>query len=458
MNINVYNIMTNIILIYPTQLFNINKYYKVLVDNNIKTFFILLEDDYFFNKFTYHKLKLILHKSSMEYFFNELVNFNYDVIYLENKDMYKLDDIIKKFKPNNIKIYDPIEKDIIKKIKKYNVQILKSPMFLNSSQDNLNLNVFKHSTFYKLQRIKYNILVDKDNNPLYGSWSFDIHNRNKFPNDINENDIMKYKINDNKHVIEARKYINKYYNDNYGDAEFFIYPNTGKQANKWLDNFIKYKLSNFGEYEDGIHSNIIIGYHSCLSAILNIGLLTPEDVIKKIKKIIINKKNIYSVEGFIRQIIGWREYCYYIYDKYGDNLKKKEYYYYKDNNNKLNNDIWNGSTNIIYIDNIIKKVYKYAYCHHIERLMCISNYFNLLNINPKDIYNWFMMMFIDSYQVFMIPNVYGMALYGYINENKHMMMKPYICSSNYIMKMSNYKKGDWNQIIDELYHKKMKKK
>ena len=86
--------MINIILIYPTQLFDINIYYKVLVDNNIKTFFILLEDDYFFNKYKYHKLKLILHKSSMEYFYNELVNLNYDVIYLENKDMYKLDNII----------------------------------------------------------------------------------------------------------------------------------------------------------------------------------------------------------------------------------------------------------------------------------------------------------------------------------------------------------------------------
>jgi deoxyribodipyrimidine photolyase-related protein len=213
--------MINLILIYPTQLFDIDIYYKKLIDNNIKTFFILLEDDYFFNKFNFHKLKLILHKSSMEYFYNELVNLNYDVIYLENKDMYKLDNIISKFKPNNIKVYDPIEKEVIKKVKVYNVEILKSPMFLNSSQDNLDLSnqikYIKHSTFYKLQRIKYNVLIDKNNNPLFGKWSFDIHNRNKFPKDVNENTIMKYKINDNKHVINARKYINKYYGDNYGD-------------------------------------------------------------------------------------------------------------------------------------------------------------------------------------------------------------------------------------------------
>ena len=111
--------MINIILIYPTQLFDINIYYKVLVDNNIKTFFILLEDDYFFNKYKYHKLKLILHKASMEYFYKQLVNLNYDVIYLENKDMKQLDDIINDLKPNIIKLYNPIEKDIIKKINYY---------------------------------------------------------------------------------------------------------------------------------------------------------------------------------------------------------------------------------------------------------------------------------------------------------------------------------------------------
>jgi deoxyribodipyrimidine photolyase-related protein len=434
--------MINIILIYPTQLFDYNKYYKFLIDNNIKTFFILLEDDYFFNKYKYHKLKLILHKSTMEYFYNKLINLNNDVIYLENKNMYKLNNIIKKLNPNIIKIYDPIEKDLINNIneykKYYNLQILKSPMFLNGSNDNLNIynqnNFIKHSSFYKLQRIKYNLLIDKNNNPLYNKWSFDIHNRNKFPKDINEDNIMKYKINNNKHVINAKLYINKFYKNNYGNDENFIYPITHNESKLWLKNFIKYKLNNFGEYEDGIHSDILIGYHSCLTPILNIGLLTPHDIINEIKKIKINKNNIYSIEGFIRQIIGWREYCYFIYDLYGNNLKKKENFYYKDNNNKLTSNIWNGNTNIIYIDNIINKVINYAYCHHIERLMCISNYFNLLNINPKEIYKWFMIMFIDAYQVFMIPNVYGMALYGYIKDNKHMMMKPYISSSNYILK------------------------
>jgi deoxyribodipyrimidine photolyase-related protein len=335
-------------------------------------------------------------------------------------------------------------------------------MFLNSSEDNhfINnkINYIKHSTFYKLQRLKYNILLDKNNEPLYGKWSFDIHNRNKFPNDINENNIMIYKINNKEQVINAREYINKYFNNNYGNDVNFIYPITHTQAKKWLKKFIKYKLNNFGNYEDGIHSNIIIGYHSCISPILNIGLLTPKDVIDEIKKIKINKNNIYSIEGFVRQIIGWREYSYFIYDLYGNNLKKREYFYYKKNTNKLSSDIWYGNTNIPYIDNVINKVINYAYCHHIERLMCISNYFNLLNIDPKEIYKWFMIMFIDAYEVFMIPNVYGMALYGYIKDGKHMMMKPYISSSNYILKMSNYKKDEWCDEIDKMYHKKIKNK
>ncbi len=152
--------MTDLILIYPTQLFNITKYYKNLINNNNnnKTFFILIEDDYFFNKYNFHKIKLVLHKATMEYFYKQLIRLNYDVIYIEYQDINTLNKIIKKLKPQNIKIYDPIEKELIKKIneykKSYNIEIIKSPMFLNSSNDNHeicnNINYIKHSTFYKL--------------------------------------------------------------------------------------------------------------------------------------------------------------------------------------------------------------------------------------------------------------------------------------------------------------------
>ena len=356
-------------------------------------------------------------------------------------------------------MFDPIEKEIINKLNKYfkNIKYIKSPMFLNSQEDNILINTkyknIKHDKFYKLQRIKHYILIDKNNNPIFNKWSFDKYNREKFPKNTDE--PLNYKVEkNNKYINEAKLYIDKYFNNNYGNYNIFIYPINRKKSLKWLNSFIKSKLSLFGKYEDAFDKNIIFGYHSCLSALLNIGLLTPNDIINKIIKLKINEDNISSIEGFIRQIIGWREYCYYIYILYSDNLKNN--FYFNKNNNIINQNIWNNNNNIEYIDNILEKVNNYAYCHHIERLMCISNYFNLSLINPKEIYNWFMTMFIDSYEVFMIPNVYGMALYGYIYDNKHMMKKPYICSSNYILKYSNYKKNEWCEKINELYHNFLK--
>jgi deoxyribodipyrimidine photolyase-related protein len=122
---------------------------------------------------------------------------------------------------------------------------------------------------------------------------------------------------------------------------------------------------------------------------------------------------------------------------------------------------WNGETKIPIIDDIIKKINKYAYSHHIERLMCIGNFLILIGIKQNEIYNWFQTMYIDAYDVFMVPNVYGMLLYAKIENNKHMMTKPYLCSSNYLLKMSDYKKSkieinnklyEWTDIFDSLYY------
>ena len=442
--------MLDIILIYPSQLFEFNKYYKKLIGSKTKIF--LLQHNYFFERFQFHKLKLAFHIATMKNYCNE----NKEIMYIEKVN---LNELIKKYKPQVIKLYNPIEKELIKEIQELNQEFIfyDSPYFLNTHNENLSLkqemNSVRHDNFYKKQRIKYNLLVDSENKPLYNKWSFDVENRNKFPNDLT-NEPVNYKITKNKFTSFACKYVEKNYKNNYGLLENFIYPISRKTCLLWLKNFIKYKIANFGIYEDAMSDKIKFGFHSLLSPLLNVGLLIPLDIIKIIKKIKITEKNIPSIEGFIRQIIGWREYNYFIYDFYGEFLENN--FFYKNHKNKISKNIWNCDTNIKYIDDILNKVNSYAYSHHIERLMGIGNYFNLLNIHPKEIYKWFSTMYIDAYDVFMIPNVYGMLLYGFIEKNKHMMTKPYICSSNYILKMSNYKKGDWCETINDLYYKLLK--
>ena len=166
-----------------------------------------------------------------------------------------------------------------------------------------------------------------------------------------------------------------------------------------------------------------------------------------------------SKEGFIRQVIGWREYCYFIYDKYDNYMVNKVFY--NKNKYKLPTKFWEGNTNIPFIDNIIKNINKYAYSHHIERLMCIGVFLLFIGISVEEIYVWFQTMYIDAYDVFMIPNVYGMLCYGFINNDKHMMTKPYFSGSNYVLKMSDYKSSEieinnkkykWDEIYDSLYY------
>jgi len=451
--------MTNtLILILPNQLFDY-KLYNNIDDSN--KFFIILEDDYFFNYFKYHKLKLAFHRASMKFYYDKLKSRN--KLYIENieKNHKKLiEDYIKQKKIDKIIMFNPIEKYLINYYtKNFDLEFISSPYFLNKDNEIIKKEInnnFRHDIFYKNQRIKYNIMVDKNNKPIGNKWSFDTENREKFPKNQKELNILTF--NNSKYIIDAINYINSNFKNHYGNLikDNFIYGINRQNALKLLKDFVKRKLDNFGKYEDALSSNIKFGYHSVLSPYTNIGLITPEDIIEEVRNY---KKNLASKEGFIRQVIGWREYCYYIYDTI-----KLEPFYKKHNKKDIPDKFWNANTNIPFIDNIINNINNYAYSHHIERLMCIGNFLILIGVKPEEIYNWFQTMYIDAYDVFMIPNVYGMLMYGYDNINNkkvHMMTKPYFCSSNYILKMSDFKKEEiiinnknifWNDIFDALYY------
>ena len=152
-----------------------------------------------------------------------------------------------------------------------------------------------------------------------------------------------------------------------------------------------------------------------------------------------------SCEGFIRQIIGWREFIRGVYIAVGSKERVKNFWKFK---RKIPSSFYSGDTGIEPIDDTIKKINESAYANHIERLMIIGNFMLLCEFDPDEVYRWFMEMFIDSYDWVMVPNVYGMSQFS---DAGMMSTKPYISSSNYILKMSNYKKGDWCKIWDSLF-------
>jgi deoxyribodipyrimidine photolyase-related protein len=173
---------------------------------------------------------------------------------------------------------------------------------------------------------------------------------------------------------------------------------------------------------------------------LNLGLLTPREVVNRALK----RKNIPlpSLEGFIRQIIGWRE---FMRGAYNTAPLRSNFFGHK---RKLTRGWYDGTTGLLPLDIVIRRIQQYAYAHHIERLMIVSNIMLLCEIHPDEVYRWFMELFVDSSDWVMVPNVYGM---GQLADGGSFATKPYISGSSYILRMSDYPRGDWCDVVDGLY-------
>ena len=215
---------------------------------------------------------------------------------------------------------------------------------------------------------------------------------------------------------------------------------------KLLNFFIKEKSNLFGEYEDAVDQKDNILFHSALSPYVNLGLITPEFIIKKILEFHKSKKiRLNSLEGYVRQIIGWREFMRGIYQSYSSEMETGNFF---KQNRKMKKSWYDGTTGLPPLDYAIKNALNHGWSHHIERLMILSNIMNLCEIKPTIVYKWFMEMFVDSSDWVMVPNVYGMGLFS---DGGIFATTPYICGSSYFMKMMDFKRGDWCNIMDGLY-------
>ena len=408
----------------------------------------------------HHKLKILLFLSSMRSFKDELKSKNFDVIYKDvNKDFKlsyekKLEKTIKEKKIKEITFFEIEDKFFEKRIlslgKRNSLKInqLKSPMFIMERQEfkdylSKNKRPFM-ANFYKIVRTKLNLLMNKNGTPKGNKWSFDEENRKKLPKTIKIPEISKVK--ETKDTIFLKKFINSNFKDHPGKTDKFWFPTTRKDANKWLDEFLKERIKLFGDYEDAVTEKSNTVFHSALSPMINLGLITPEEIIIRLKNIE-NKVPINSLEGYIRQIIGWREFMRGIYQNYDQRLEKTNFFNHK---RKMKKSWYEGNTGLDPLDHAISNARDYGWSHHIERLMILANIMNLCEINPKQVYKWFMEMFVDSSDWVMVPNVYGMGLFS---DGGIFATKPYICGSSYFQKMMHFKKGPWCDVMDGLYWK-----
>jgi len=325
-----------------------------------------------------------------------------------------------------------------------------SPLFLNTKEENASFfrvgkKKYFQTTFYKEQRIKRNILMDPDGKPTGGKWTFDKENRKKYPLKKIPPSIQFPDIDDYYH--EAKSYVKKHFSDHLGSlTEYPLYPTNFESTKLWLKQFFDQRFIEFGAYEDAIVAEHSFLNHSVLTPMLNVGLITPKEVLRTcLKYSTDNDVPINSTEGFVRQIIGWREFIRGVYEARGSEERTTNFWKF---HKKIPHSFYNGTTGIPPIDQTIKKVLQTGYCHHIERLMVLGNFMMLCEFDPSEVYQWFMELFIDAYDWVMVTNVYGMSQFA---DGGLMASKPYISGSNYIIKMSNYKKGPWQSTWDGLF-------
>ena len=442
----------DISIIFPNQIFENSK----LLDESSKIF--LIEEYLFFNQFNFHKQKILFHRMTMKSYEKFLKKKKLDVVYIDStENISDIREFIRNLdkKIKSIKIYDPVDNWLSRRIndsceeKNIKIENYNNPLFINNNEDletffRSDKKKFFQTSFYKKQRVKLDIMMIGDK-PEGGKWTYDDQNREKYPKNKIPPEIDYPKKDDNYN--EALSYLNNNYKNNYGliDDEN-IYPYNFQLAKKWLDDFFITRFYEFGPYEDAVVKEKSILNHSVLSPLLNTGLINPKELIKRtINYHYENKIPINSTEGFIRQIIGWREFMRGVYVCKGTEERNKNFWNFS---RKIPSSFYNATTGIDPVDDTINKINKSGYANHIERLMIIGNFMLLCEFDPNEVYRWFMELFIDSYDWVMVPNVYGMSQFG---DGGLMSTKPYISGSSYILKMSNYKRGDWCMIWDSLF-------
>jgi deoxyribodipyrimidine photolyase-related protein len=419
---------------------------------------VFMAEDYgLCTHFKYHKHKILFFLASMRAYAQELRKIGHKVHYHE-LDETSFEDKLKHFLKNNKithvtvgeindKFFERHLQQLLKDLS-IQVEILETPMFLCSRQEFKNY-LFYHpkpfmKTFYEKERRRLKVLLDSKGKPEGGQWSFDSENRKKAPKLIEAQEPLIFA--DSAELSEVKILVEKNFPDHPGVVENFWPATNSSDALKSLRHFIQHHLKDFGAYQDAITDRSVFMYHSVISPYMNAGLLTPQEVMDEvIKSYRQGKAPLSSVEGFIRQVMGWREFVRGIYQNFSEEEEQSNFF---NHHGKLSPHWYEGTTGLPPVDDAIHKAQDFGYCHHIERLMILSNIMLLSELHPLEVHRWFMEMFIDSADWVMGPNVFGM---GQFSDGGIFATKPYISGSNYVLKMSDYKKGDWCDVWDGLF-------
>lgn len=403
----------------------------------------------------HHKKKIAFIFSAMRHFAKELNDNDFKTYYTQftnKKDSFsftsEINKIIKTRVVNKIIITHPGEYRVLQEIHSWEnefnltVEIRADNRFLAGIEEFKNWagekKQLRMESFYRHMRKKHNVLI-KNGKPVGEKWNFDKENRN--PVKVNTKMPNPYKNQQDDITKEVIILVEKNFSNNFGDIEPFDFAVTRKQALVALELFIKERLNEFGTFQDAMLENEPWMYHSHISFYLNCGLLLPLECIKAAEKAFYSQRlALNSVEGFIRQVLGWREYVRGIYW-----LKMPEYinFNFFQATRNLPDFYWNAKTSMNCISQCVKETKKNAYAHHIQRLMVLGNFALIAGVQPKAVHEWFLSVYADAYEWVELPNVLGMVLFA---DGGFLASKPYASGGAYINKMSNYCKNCYYKV------------
>lgn len=468
-------------LVLPHQLFEEH------LDAADVTTFAIIEHDLLYRQYSFHSHKLVLHRAATERFAARLREAGHDVVVLasdaERTSHDQLTDLVRRTSPGEVTFFDVVddwlERDLRSALADGGYElaeddVLETPNFL-TTREQVDSWFGNHAArmhdFYVWQRRRLGILLDGDGGPVGGTWSFDAENRKRVPKGYAPPVVSRFadhpvlaaddgrldldaltadhgagpETDQDPAVRDAVAWVLSEFPDNPGDPRTFAWPTSHAEAQEHLAEFVRERLADFGPYEDAISATHPFLNHGLLTASLNVGLLTPEEILEAVFERADDDVPIASLEGFVRQIIGWREYMRATYRTRGRQLRTSNHLRHT---NALGDGWWDATTGLAPVDLVISRTLETGYAHHIERLMVLGNAMSLLRIHPDAVYEWFMELFIDAYDWVMVPNVYAMSQFA---AGDAVTTKPYVSGSNYLRKMSDLPRGEWSDDWDAMY-------
>ncbi|MEM8949097.1 MAG: cryptochrome/photolyase family protein [Pseudomonadota bacterium] len=393
----------------------------------------------------HHKKKLALIFGAMRHFRAELDELGWTVEYTTLNGncasfTAALDDAIARHKPAHIIVTEPGEWRVLQMLEAFAsrcdrpVEILPDDRFISSRQEFAawaeGRKQLRMEYFYREMRKKTGLLMDGDQ-PEGGRWNYDSENRKPASNDLFIPKPAGFTVD--SETQDVLQLVSERFPENFGDLEPFRFAVTRKDAEAALDHFIKSALPSFGSFQDAMLQDQRFLYHSVLSPYINIGLLDPLEVCRRAAEAYDQgHAPLNAVEGFIRQIIGWREYMRGIYWLAGPGYVDKNFF---GATRRLPEFYWTGETDMACLKACITQTREEAYAHHIQRLMVTGNFAMLAGVDPKAVHEWYLLVYADAFEWVELPNTLGMSQFA---DGGFLGSKPYAAGGNYINKMSDY--------------------